>query len=86
MKRTLLIICMAAVAMNMSAQLVVDNRGHVAISHTTPRANFDITRVGVPGDSAERDVYKGWEEGREEINVKIEQGAKLKIINSDIDY
>lgn len=44
---------LATVAMNTNAQIAVDGRGHVAIGHTTPRANLDMTRTGVPGDSGE---------------------------------
>lgn len=53
MKKSILIMFLAASAMNLYAQIAVDGRGHVAIGHTTPRANLDMTRYGVPGDSGE---------------------------------
>ena len=53
MKKTILSLILAIVAMNINAQIAVDERGHVAIGHTTPSTNLDMTRTGVPGDSGE---------------------------------
>ena len=53
MKKIIFILILAVAAMNLYAQIAVDNRGHVAIGHTTPRTNLDMTRYGVPGDSGE---------------------------------
>ena len=53
MKKIILTMVLAVSAVNMYAQIAVDGRGHVAIGHTTPRANLDMTRVGIVGDSGE---------------------------------
>ena len=47
----MILLFVVVATMNMYAQIAVSDRGHVAIGHTTPRTKFDLSRVGIPGDS-----------------------------------
>ena len=51
MRKFMISLFVVVATMNMYAQIAVNDRGHVAIGHTTPRTKFDLSRVGVVGDS-----------------------------------
>ncbi len=51
MKKIMILLFVVVATMNMYAQIAVNDRGHVAIGHTPHRTQFDLSRVGIIGDS-----------------------------------